>query len=88
MAATIRSAGKLTADEDAVALVRGSAGANDIADGMLVGMILILGVEVSVSVVVDDCSMLVELLDCCTGLSVRPVLRVLCFSCICWGSSA
>ena len=51
MAATLRSAGKLTAEEDAVALVRGSAGASDIADGMLVGMIL--GVEVSVSGVVD-----------------------------------
>ena len=50
MAATIRSAGKLTAEEDAVALIRVSAGASDIADGMLVVSTRALGVVVSVSV--------------------------------------
>ena len=97
-AATKGSAGKLTVEEDAVALVRVSAGASDIADGMLVASIRALGVEVSVIVSVDiDCCMLgVRMLvvlfdmfsDCCTGLSIRPVLRVLCFSSVCWGSSA
>ncbi len=97
-AATKGSAGKLTDEEDAVALVRCSAGASDIADGMLVASSRALGVVVSVIVSVDvDCCVLgvrifvvvlVEMLfDCCTGLT-RPVLRVLCFSSICWGSSA
>ncbi len=51
-AATKGSVGKLTAEEDAVALVRGSAGASDIADGMLVASSLALGVRVSVIVVI------------------------------------
>ena len=98
VAATVRWAGKLTAEEDAVALVRCSAGASHIVEGMLVASSRALGVVVSVIVSVDvDCCalgvrilvVLVEMLfDCCTGLSTRPVLRVLCFSSICWGSSA
>ena len=52
-AATNGSAGKLTVEEDAVAVVRCSAVASDIAEGMLVASIRALGVEVSVSVSVD-----------------------------------
>ena len=52
-AATKGSAGKLTVEEDAVALVRCSAGACDIADGMLVASIRALDVEVSVIIAVD-----------------------------------
>ena len=47
------SAGKLTVEEDAVPLMRCSAGASDIADGMLVASIRTIGVEVSLSVSVD-----------------------------------
>ena len=91
-AATKGSAGKLTAEEDAVALVRCSAGASDIAEGMLVASSRALGVVVSVIVSVDvDCCVLgvriLVVLVCVTGLT-RPVLGVLRFSSVCWGSSA
>jgi hypothetical protein len=73
-AATKGSAGKLTVEEDAVALVRCSVGASDIAEGMLVASIRELGVVVSVSVSVD-------VNRCMLGVRIFVMLDKMLFAC-------